>query len=146
MATLADLGGPAPNRGEINGFGYEVVEDFAAKQFKLFRSAAQVVAGGGEVTVVGTEGEVGTTTDPFPGLTIELRPLEYPVGPVLKTDTTNSEGFYYFDNLAAGDYVVKVVIPEGYEIDPDSNETIDVTLSAGEHASDKDFILIQSEL
>jgi len=143
MATLADLGGPAPNRGEINGFGYEVVVDFAAKEFKLFRSATQVVAGGGSVTVVGTEA-VGSTTDPFPGLTIQLRPLEYPMGPVLASDITNSEGFYYFDNLAAGDYVVSVVIPEGYEIDPDSSETIDVTLTAGQVASDKDFILIQS--
>ena len=51
MASLADLGGPASNRGEIHGFGYEQVEDFGGNVFKLFRSKGQVPAGGGTVNV-----------------------------------------------------------------------------------------------
>jgi hypothetical protein len=52
MASLADLGGAAPNRGEIGGFGYEQVEDFGGNVFKMFRSKTRVPAGGGVVRVV----------------------------------------------------------------------------------------------
>lgn len=51
MASLADLGGPAANRGEINGFGYEKVEDFDSKVFKLFRSLNSIPPGDASVTV-----------------------------------------------------------------------------------------------
>ena len=51
MASLADLGGAAPNRGEIGGCGYEQVEDLSGNVFKMFRSKTRVAAGGGVVRV-----------------------------------------------------------------------------------------------
>jgi len=66
MASLADLGGPAVNRGEINGFGYEVVQDFGSGVFKLFRSKFQLTDGSDD-TVVVTGTSPGPTTSTTPG-------------------------------------------------------------------------------
>jgi hypothetical protein len=140
MATLADLGGPAPNRGEINGFGYEIVQDFAAKEFKYFRSATQVVAGGGSVTVVGTEA-LSPAVAPFKGVPIKLYVDTDPLGPVLKSTVSAKDGSYRFDNVDVGSYVIKVSIPAGYVIDPDSEEEIDRTLAAGATSTGNDFYL-----
>lgn len=140
MATLADLGGPAVNRGEINGFGYELVEDFAAKVFKYFRSAAQVVAGGGSVTVVGTE-TIPSSDAPFAGVTVKLYANTDPLGVPIASTTSAEDGTYHFDNVEPGDYVIKVTIPAGYVIDPDSEEEIERTLAAEETSSGNDFIL-----
>lgn len=140
MATLADLGGPAVNRGEINGFGYELVEDFSAKVFKYFRSAAQVVAGGGSVTVVGTEA-LSSAVAPFPGIDVKLYADEDPLGPVLRSTVSGPDGTYGFDNIEAGSYTIKVTIPDGYVIDPDSAEEIDRTLTPAETSSGNDFYL-----
>lgn len=140
MATLADLGGPAVNRGEINGFGYELVQDFGTGIFKYFRSAAQVVAGGGSVTVVGTE-VIPSSDAPFAGVIVKLYANTDPLGIPIASTTSAADGTYHFDNVEPGDYVIKVTIPAGYVIDPDSEEEIERTLAAEQTSSGNDFIL-----
>ena len=52
-------------------------------------------------------------------------------GAALQTTTTDGNGFYRFTNLAAGNYIVGVVVPNGYRsstlsgVDPDNNVDLD---------------------
>ena len=46
------------------------------------------------------------------GVTVQLLDKN---GNVLKTTTTDKDGYYLFDDLAAGTYQVKVTLPSGYE-------------------------------
>lgn len=53
-----------------------------------------------------------------------------PDGGVIATDTTDANGYYRFDNLAAGTYIVEVVPPAGYTStvdagDPDTDQEDD---------------------
>ncbi|SEB01484.1 IPTL-CTERM protein sorting domain-containing protein, partial [Thiothrix caldifontis] len=47
-------------------------------------------------------------------LTVDGKPVTDIFGDVLKPQTTDSDGKYFFGNLREGDYVVKVVPPAGY--------------------------------
>jgi len=135
MATLADLGGAAENRGEINGFGYELVEDFSANVFKLFRSKYQVPAGGDTITVVGTVADPGMELVGVKGAKVRLN-LD---GNVVETITTPKSGEYAFLGVSAGSYVVSVLPPTGYSVVGD--DEIPVTVTAGQTDSGNDFSL-----
>ncbi|MGE5411839.1 MAG: SdrD B-like domain-containing protein, partial [Clostridiales bacterium] len=82
---------------------------------------------------------------------------------LLGTTTTDANGLYLFNNLSAGSYYVKFVIPDGYKISPitqGTNQAIDsnpdqtgrtgiITLAKGEHNLTIDaglYTLIKSDL
>lgn len=80
----------------------------------------------------------------IPSVTVNLLDCD---GNILGSTVTNADGFYLFENLPAGDYLVQFVLPEGYLISPQtagSNTEIDsdadpvtgmtacVTLAAGQ--------------
>jgi serine-aspartate repeat-containing protein C/D/E len=81
------------------------------------------------------------------GVTIELRDGE---GHLLATTTTDSEGRYVFNNLAAGTYSVHEIQPNGYFDDDENvgssggelngdNSIINIQLATGVDATDYDF-------
>ena len=135
MASLTDLGGAAVNRGEINGFGYELVEDFSANVFKLFRSKYQVPAGGDTVTVTGAVADPGMELVGVKGAKVRLNLS----GNVVESITTTKSGEYAFLGVAAGSYVVDVVPPAGYSVV--GSDEIPVTVTAGQTDSGNDFSL-----
>lgn len=49
------------------------------------------------------------------GVTVNLLDC---AGNLLASTVTNTDGYYLFDNLPAGDYLVGFVVPEGYEVSP----------------------------
>ena len=85
----------------------------------------------------GTENNgVQDGTEPgFSGVTVNLYQDSNndgtPDGSILSTTTTNSSGYYRFDNLAADTYIVEVVLPTGYQVsavnggDPDNDTDLD---------------------
>jgi len=84
---------------------------------------------------------------PLAGVVIELLDAE---GIVIATTTTNSAGYYAFNNLAPGEYGIHEVQPAGFEDGGDmvgsaggvlieSDLIVGILLGAGVHAVDYDF-------
>ena len=85
--------------------------------------------------------DVGETG--VPGVTVQLYSAD---GVLLAEQVTNSAGHYLFDNLPAGDYLVKFIPPAGYQLspqvaiadfadsdaDPQTGWSHPITLAAGE--------------
>lgn len=69
-----------------------------------------------------------------------------PVGPVLQDDLTGPFGDYEFKELATGNYVVVVVVPEGYDFirdltNPVDDQCIPVPYVEGELIDGRDFLI-----
>jgi len=63
-------------------------------------------------------------------VTLEL--LNTTAGTVEDTTTTNSDGYYYFESLSAGDYEVQLTLPTGYD-------SVSPQDQGSDHALDSDF-------
>lgn len=90
------------------------------------------------------------------GVTVQLLDAN---GNVLDTTTTDASGFYLFDDLVDGDYLVKFVLPAGHlfttlnagvndnvdsDADPVTGMTSLISLGTGEHRRDVDAGLVLS--
>jgi len=64
--------------------------------------------------------------------------LKMPDG-AIKSTTTDNNGIYTFDNLSAGTYIVGEVMEPGWNQTAPDGETYTVTISVGEHITNKDF-------
>ncbi|MFC5938707.1 SdrD B-like domain-containing protein [Corynebacterium choanae] len=74
-------------------------------------------------------------------VTVELHDAD---GKVIATTTTDQDGYYHFDTLPAGDYVVVVQTPDGMvqSADPDNgalSESFTVTVTEGNTSTDVNF-------
>ena len=83
---------------------------------------------------------------PIEGVTVELFADDgngNRIGNAIATQTTNSEGFYEFTNLANGDYVVIETQPVGFDSVTDADGTDDNTIAAtiaGADSIENDFL------
>ena len=71
-----------------------------------------------------------------PNVTVELKDCG---GNLLRTTTTNASGIYSFGNLAAGCYIVNVVLPGGFQFSPQDlggNDTLDSDVSPSSGMTD----------
>ncbi|MBL4658649.1 MAG: carboxypeptidase regulatory-like domain-containing protein, partial [Flavobacteriales bacterium] len=75
----------------------------------------------------GGPGKTGYIGIPFPGVDISLE--ESPGGTVKGSTTTNDSGYYEFNNVEEGQYVLYINIP-GLEMD--STYTINITVASGD--------------
>lgn len=161
MADVADLGGIAGNRGEINGFGYELVTALdGITIFKLYRSKYYVPAGGDTVTVTGTAAPLGSSDTGLGGVQVKLYNGDTATGTARATAVTAGTGFYGFTNLPAGHFLVVATLPTGYTCNLDVDTVVDspltptdvvnadpddcsipVTLASGETDSGNNFYL-----
>ncbi|MEM7535766.1 MAG: SdrD B-like domain-containing protein [Chloroflexota bacterium] len=70
------------------------------------------------------DGPEGTPEPGVPNVTVQLLT---PSGTVLETQTTDSDGMYLFTGLIPDDYVVRFVLPNGYDAFTDKDAGIDET-------------------
>ena len=89
---------------------------------------------------------IETEDTPIAGVTVELFNADADgnqTGSAIATQTTNSEGFYEFTNLANGDYVVIETQPVGFDSVTDADGTDDNTIAAtiaGADSIENDFL------
>lgn len=75
---------------------------------------------------------------PVAGVTIQLTGItSLEEEPVVMETTTGIDGSYVFEGLKAGDYTVSEVVP--VDMEPISDELVDVSIVAGESLNDVDF-------
>lgn len=94
------------------------------------------------------DGVFDSGEQPIPGTTVTLTGTNDLGQSVTRTATTDSNGYYLFDTLRAGDYVLTETQPTDYLDGKDTigsqggtvaNDKLTLTLAAGQHGTDNNF-------
>jgi len=93
---------------------------------------------GFKINDINGNGEQDSCEDGLSGWTIELRGIGPETHKIKKETTTDSNGYYEFDNLPAGKYIVKEKHMKGFI--PTSSPVIVVSLEKGMDSTDNNFM------
>jgi protocatechuate 3,4-dioxygenase beta subunit len=113
-----------PNTGRTATINLESGENDLTNDAGFFRSVAQL--GDFVFEDKNANGIQDPSDSPIQGVTVRL--LDGAGNPTGQTDITDAAGFYQFDNLAPGDYIVEFVAPAGFTFSPadqGGNDTTD---------------------
>ncbi len=85
-----------------------------AMESRQLLTAGTGILSGTAFVDVNNNGQFGAGDTPLANVTVQLYKGTSTSGTPVQTTTTNAKGYYEFDNLAAGNYLVKEVAPAGY--------------------------------